>query len=55
MKVKHQLQTAIDIPEEKSVIDLKEKKKQYNKKYYHSKKDKLLQLSKNENEQHNLI
>jgi hypothetical protein len=55
LKVKHQLQTAIDIPEEKSVIDLKEKKKQYNKKYYQSKKDKLLQLSKNENEQLDLI
>jgi hypothetical protein len=51
LKVKHQLQTAIDIPEEKSVMDLKEKKKLYNKKYYQSKKDKLLQLSKNENEE----
>lgn len=50
LKIKNQLQAAIDIQEEKSVVDLKEIKKLYNKKYYQSKKDKLLQLSKNENE-----
>ena len=51
LKIKQKLDGLNETQEEKPVDDLKEKKKLYNKKYYQSKKDKLLQLSKNENEQ----